>query len=78
MATVIGEDISNQITGLGTTTISATSQDVTSLSYSKTITVHDYVTSLSIDGYSSGGTLSINYGSTIYITPKIIRESGLS
>lgn len=77
-ATVIGEDISNQITGLGTTTISATSQAVNSLSYSKTITIHDYVTSLSIDGYSSGGTLSINYGSTIYITPKIIRESGLS
>ena len=75
-ATVTGEDISNQITGTSQVTLHVASQDDPNKTYSKTITIHDYVASFVVTGYTNNGTTSINYGNTIQLQPVLTRESG--
>lgn len=75
-ATVTGEDISNQITGTSQVTLRVASQDDPTKTYSKTITIHDYVASFVVTGYTNNGTTSINYGNTIQLQPVLTRESG--
>ena len=75
-ATVTGEDISNQITGTSWVTLHVASQDDPNKTYSKTITIHDYVASFVVTGYTNNGTTTINYGSTVQLQPVLTRESG--
>ena len=76
-ATVTGNVVGEPIGGVSYVTLAVTSQAVTSVKYSKTIAIHDYVTSFYIPGYTNNGTVDIDYDKSIDLLPTVKRESNV-